>query len=136
MLQEISFTHRSSHHRSKRWFTDSNMDLFIWFEYKVLICFQLSYNKQQQETSLSWHIETGFTHNLVKSTKYHTIHGTRATTLSEGECGLDTATIAREFLQASDQIEVTLADFIFARLVEVPRRLETHSNLATVSKNL
>lgn len=136
MLQEISSTHRSSHHRSKRWFTDSNMDLFIWFEYKVLICFQLSYNKQQQETSLGWHIETGFTHSLVKATKYHTIQGARATTLSEGECGHDAAAIAREFLQASDQIEVTLADFIFARLLEVPRRLETHSNLVTVSKNL
>lgn len=136
MLQEISSTHRSSHHRSKRWFTDSNMDLFIWFENKILVCFQLSYNKQQQEISLSWHIETGFTHNLVKSTKYHTIHGASATTLSEGEHGLDTASIAREFLQASDQIEVSLADFIFARLIEVPGQLETHSNLVTVPKNL
>ena len=48
----------------------------------------------------------------------------------------DAASTAREFLQASDQIEISLADFIFARLIEYPGQLEIHSNHALVSKNL
>lgn len=114
------------------------MDLFIWFENRRPVCFQFSYNKLQQEHSISWHAETGFSHTLVKPEKQHIKYRASATNSSECECQsqFDAASIAREFLQASDHIETTLADFIFARLIEAPGQLETHSNQAPVLKSL
>ncbi|MES0328154.1 MAG: hypothetical protein ABUK13_08185 [Gammaproteobacteria bacterium] len=106
MLQEISSTHRFNHRKPKRWFTDSNMDLFIWFENQRPVCFQFNYNKLQQEHSIGWHAETGFSHTLVKPDKRHVKYRASATSSSECECQcqFDAASIAREFLQASNHI--------------------------------
>lgn len=136
MLQEIFSAHRCHQHRPKRWFTDSDMDLFIRFENQRPVCFQFSYNKLQQQRSIGWHAETGFSHTLIKPENRHVKYRTSATNVSECEHPFDATTIARAFLQASEHIETTLADFIFARLIEAPGQLETHSNQALVLKNL
>ena len=132
MLREISSTQQSHQNKLKRWFTDADMDLFIWFRNQVPVCFQLSYNKQQQEHSVSWHIESGFTHNLVKPgnrpSKY------RMSFIHSPECEFDVATTAQNFLRASQEsIEVPLADFIFARLLEFPSQHDKHSNQVIAS---
>jgi len=134
MLQEIASTHRINNRKPKRWFTDSDMDLFIWFEKQRPICFQLSYNKRQNEHSISWHIDAGFSHSLINPKKRLTKYRHPATASSECECNFNPVSTARDFLQASDCIEATLADFIFARLIEYPGQLETHSNPALVSE--
>ncbi|MDH5388325.1 MAG: hypothetical protein OEY06_07740 [Gammaproteobacteria bacterium] len=134
MLQEIASTHRNNLAKSKRWFTDSNMDLFVWFKNKRPVSFQLAYIKEQQEYSINWHINNGYTHNLIKAELRHIKY--RKSSIHSSECKFDTAFTARMFLLASNNIETTLADFIFARLMAYPGQLEIHSNLAIVSVNL
>ena len=137
MLQEIASTHRINHRKPKRWFTDADMDLFIWFKNNRPVCFQFSYNKRQREHSISWHVESGFSHSLVRpdnrQNKYKVL--TSASPECECQCSFDAMTIARQFLQASDGIQTSLADFIFARLLEAPAQLERRSNQALVSVN-
>lgn len=133
MLREIASTHKKNNRKFKRWFTDSNMDLFVWFKGQVPVCFQLAYNKRQQEHSVSWHVDHGFTHNMIRpkdrQAKYR-IPPTRSS-----ECFFDAMAVAREFLQASDNIDTLLADFIFSRLLEYPQRPLTRPDQAPVSEN-
>ena len=132
MLREISSTQQNTHGKLKRWFTDSNMDLFIWFKNQVPVCFQLCYNKQQQEHSVSWHIDAGFTHHRVKPGSHQSKY--RTSFMQSVECEFDAATNAHAFLLASqDCIEASLADFIFARLIEFPKQHDRHSDQALVS---
>lgn len=136
MLQEISSTHRINHHKPKRWFTDSDMDLFIWFKNQRPICFQLSYNKRQHEHSIGWHVDAGFSHSLIKFENRHSKYQPPGTASPESEHDFKPYLIAREFLLASNCIETTLADFIFARLVEYPGQLDIRSNRTPVAKSL
>jgi len=133
MLREIYSTHQSHQPKSKRRFIDSNMELFVWFKNHIPVCFQLSYNKCQQEYSINWHMNTGLSHNLIKPEYHHIKY--RISLFNPSERMLDTASAASEFLRASEDIDATLADFIFARLLESPNQLEKHSNLALVSTN-
>ena len=136
MLQEIASTHRINNHKPKRWFTDADMDLFIWFKNKRPVCFQFSYNKRQQEHALSWHVDAGFSHSLLKTEQRHTKYQTPTSASSESKQNFNHFSVAREFLQASEQIENSLADFIFARLLEYADQLDKHSDQALVSKSL
>lgn len=67
-------------------------------------------------------IETGFTYKMTPIL------------VADGE--FDAATIARDFLQASDNIEGVLAGFIYARLLEYPARLAIHSVTGSASADL
>ncbi len=136
MLQEIASTHRTNRHKPKRWFTNSDMDLFIWFKNQRPVCFQLSYNKRQHEHSISWHIDTGFSHSLIKAEKRHTKYRIPSSPSSESKQDFNPVCTARDFLQASDHIQTSLADFIFARLIEYPGQLDIRSDQAPVSKSL
>lgn len=136
MLREIYSTHRINHRKPKRWFRDANMDLFVWFKNQRPVCFQLSYNKCQLEHSISWHTDTGFSHSLVKPENRHAKYRILPTPSSEYKCDFNPISTARDFLQASNCIEASLADFIFARLIEYPGKFEIHSNQALVSGNL
>lgn len=132
MLREIYSSRQNNHRKLKRWFTDSNMDLFIWFKNQVPVCFQLSYNKQQQEHSVSWHIDAGFSHNLVKANNRQS--RCRTLFIHSPEREFDVATTAHDFLLACEEsIENSLADFIFARLLKFPRQHDKYSNQALAS---
>ena len=133
MLQEIASTHRINHQKPKRWFKDTDMDLFIWFKNQRPVCFQLSYNKRQSEQSISWHIDTGFSHSLIKPENRQSKYRVIPTPSSEYAYDFNPISMARDFLLASNCIETSLADFIFARLIEYPQKFETHSNQALVS---
>lgn len=133
MLREISSTHQNNRNQFKRWFTDSDMDLFIWFKNRSPVCFQLCYNKCQQERSVSWHIDNGFSHNLIRPKNHSAKYRIPAT--PSPEVAFNAMAIAREFLQASDHIDTALTDFIFSRLLEYPAQLSAHSDQAPVSEN-
>ena len=126
MLREISSTRQNNRHMRKRWFSDSDMDLFIWFRQQVPARFQLSYNKRSQEHAITWDSETGFSHNRVDSGEQETCFKYKMTPILLADGDFDAATIARDFLRASENIEESLADFIFARLLEHPGRLAIH----------
>jgi len=134
MLREIASTCRKNNRKFKRWFTDANMELFVWFKDQTPVCFQLSYDKLSLERSISWHVEAGFTHSMVKPESRHAKQWISPNHSPDDD--FDAAITARQFLVASDNIEAPLADFIFARLIEYPGQLAIHSNPAFVSAGL
>ena len=118
MLREIT-TVRSTSHNRQRWFSDADMDLCVWFNNQMPMQFQLSFNKQYEEHAISWDNNEGFRHSKVddgegRDGRY------KMTPILLDDADFDCLTLARHFLQQSDCLEPTLADFIYARLLEYP----------------
>jgi len=63
MLREIKETGQKRGEPKKRWFSNSNMDLFVWFnDDDEIVSYQLTYNKPNDEKALTWSEEHGFSH--------------------------------------------------------------------------
>jgi hypothetical protein len=120
MLREILATRQDNPDIKKRWFTDSNMDLYIWLNNETPVNFQLTYNKQDKEHAINWNNNTGFSHNRVDSgeTTTHLKYKMSPILLPDGD--FDYPITAAKFLQASENIDRAIADFTYARLLEYP----------------
>lgn len=135
MLREISTIRQPGKHIKKRWFTDSDMDLFIWFNQQVPVRFQLSYNKHGAEHAISWNTETGFNHNRVDSGERFDPPKYKMSPILLEDGEFDAYTTASDFLRASENIEKSLADFIYARLLEYPCLHVIHSNQVPATRD-
>jgi hypothetical protein len=63
MLREIKETGQKRGEPKKRWFSNSNMDLFVWFnDDDEIVSYHLTYNKPNDEKALIWSEEHGFSH--------------------------------------------------------------------------
>jgi multidrug transporter EmrE-like cation transporter len=50
----------------RRWFTDSDFDLIVWFTPAGTICsFQLCYDRRRRERALTWTQDGGFSHDRI-----------------------------------------------------------------------
>ena len=134
MLHEISNVKPQSRGQVRRWFTDNDMDLFVWFSRQAPVGFQLSYNKQTDEKAICWGNENGFQHYSVDSGEVEPIKY-KMSPLYSSDGDFDTYAIARAFLHNSEHIETTLADFIYARLLEYPGASKKHPDQDAASSN-
>lgn len=127
MLYEISHLRQSNRSHVKRWFTSRDMDLFVWFHKSVPVRFQLAYNKRNREKAISWAFHQGFRHYLVDTGETELDHYKQTPILINLCDQQNLTTIAREFLAASENIEIGLSDFIYARLMAHPTIPAKHS---------
>lgn len=98
--------------------------------------FQLSYNKQGHEQAITWNTETGFTHNRVDTGEQFSHFTYKMTPILVADGAFDATTVACNFLRASENIEASLADFIYARLLEYPARAANYSVQGSASTDL
>jgi hypothetical protein len=139
MLKEISKFRHYAGHANRRMYSNSDMDLYIWFNKEVPVRFHLTHNKRGCSRSLSWNTETGFERTRLEQIE--------TVALVMGVSQLldplfstdiqDTpgSVLARRFLHSSEQIVPWLADFIYARLLEYPGRDAAYINPGTALKS-
>jgi hypothetical protein len=66
MLREITETSQKRGEPKRRWFADSDMDLFVWLnDVGDVVSYHLTYNKPHAEKALTWSEEKGFSHHGV-----------------------------------------------------------------------
>ena len=138
MLREIS-GFRNHGYANRRSFTDSDMDLYVWFKDQVPERFHLTYNKRGQTRSISWNNETGFDQWRFASVEaLAAMLGFRNTLdlLYMHDTGdIDAPKLAYQFLHSSENIAPWLADFIYARLLEYPDRYAIRLNRGAVLRS-
>ena len=126
MLREISRFRNYGGHANRRSFTDSDMDLYVWFKDQVPERFHLTYNKQGHTRSISWNNENGFDRwRFAQAEALAAMLGFPhlLESLYINEAGdIHTTIVANRFLHSSEKITPWLADFIYARLLEYPER--------------
>ena len=139
MLKEVSRFRNYGGSANRRSFTDSDMNLYVWFKDQVPERFHLTFNKQGSTQSISWNNDTGFDQwrfaqvealaamlgfpDLLDSFYIHDTGDTPASAL------------ASKFLHSSEKITPWLADFIYARLLEYPDRNAIYINQGTVLRS-
>lgn len=67
MLREIKNVRKIPDEPMRRWFTDEEMDLMVWYSEGEIISFQLCYNKQSAEKAVSWAVGNELVHESVDS---------------------------------------------------------------------
>jgi hypothetical protein len=67
VLRELSnVTQDETFDGKRRWFNDDDMDLIVWVARSgEFVGFQLCYDIQTREHSLTWHRDRGFVHNKI-----------------------------------------------------------------------
>ncbi len=120
MLVQISHLRQSNRSLVKRWFTSLDMDLFIWYRKNTPVKFQLSYNKRNDEHAISWDFHHGFRHYLVDTGECDPAEYKRTPLLIDVCAQENLASLPRDFLVASENIEIGVSDFIYSRLMAYP----------------
>lgn len=126
MLKETSRFANYGGPANRKMFTDSDMDLYIWFKSNEPKRFHLSYNKPFFEQAISWNNESGFEFDRFDAGEAITLMFGLQDNSFENE--ISAPQLALQFLHASEHIEPWLADFIYARLLEYPGRNAIHIN--------
>jgi hypothetical protein len=134
MLREITAIRQNSSEQQRRWFTDAEMDLFIWFCDQIPTGFQLSYGKGGIERSISWKRDTGFSHHCVDDGENRPGRY-KMTPIMLDQPETNIRMLARDFLAASEALDPALADFIYARLLEYPGFRRGCSDQGSLSTN-
>lgn len=134
MLREITTIWQNSSAQQRRWFTDADMDLFVWFCDRIPTEFQLSYGKRDIEYTISWKRDEGFSHYCVDDGENRPARY-KMTPILLDQAELNISQIARSFLAAREAMNPGLAGFIYARLLEQPRFRPGRSDLDNLSTN-
>lgn len=118
MLYEIKNIKQHKNEGLRRWFTDGNFDLIIWYDVnnKSIDGFQLCYDKSNYERALTWMKDKNiFFHNKIDDGE---IPGTLKQTPILVEDGLfDKNKIAEKFKIESNEIDKKVANFVYKKIL-------------------
>ncbi len=139
MLKEISRFRNYGGCANRRSFTNSDMDLYVWFKDQEPERFHLTYNKQGHTRSISWNNASGFDQQRFAQIEALAVmlgvSGFIDAYLIQEGGNIRAAELAYQFLHCSENIAPWLADFIYARLLEYPGRNSIWINQAAALRS-
>lgn len=119
MLYEVKNVRQHKNEGLRRWFTDKDFDLIIWYDYnnKNIDGFQLCYDKNNYERALTWiRADNIFFHNKIDDGE---IPGTvKQTPILVADGLFDKNKIAEEFKVKSNEIDKKIAKFVYKKILE------------------
>jgi len=117
MLHEIRPARQVAGEGFRRWFTDADFDLIVWFKdksEKQVDGFQLCYDKQGNERALTWTRKGGVTHSRVDEGESPYAAKMSPVLLADG--AFDASRILSDFRNASAEVEPRLVDLVVSAL--------------------
>jgi len=117
MLREIKGTVQKRGEPKKRWFTNSNIDLFIWLnEDDEIVSYQLTYSKPNDEKALTWSEEHGFSHLRVDDGARPSKHPASPLLVEDGV--FNPSKIKSMLKENSGELEPSIESFIVSGIEE------------------
>ena len=117
MLREIKGTNQKRGEPRKRWFTDSSMDLFVWFDDDgEIISYHLTYDKSSEEKALTWSDEQGFLHFSVDDGARPGKHPASPLLVNDGV--FKPTKVIAMLKENSDVLESSIMDFVVSGIEE------------------
>lgn len=123
MLVEVKDARQVPGEGFRRWFTDPDLDLIVWFadeSQEQIEGFQFCYDKQRTEHALTWRPGRGLMHNKVDDGE-HPYGAKRSPTLI-ADGSIDLPRILRIFEENAGRLEPRLVKYVGARLREAGGR--------------
>lgn len=119
MLYEIKNVKQYKNEGLRRWFTDKDFDLIVWYdnENKNIDGFQLCYDKSNYERALTWtKNDNNFYHNRIDDGE---IPGAvKQTPILVADGLFDKFKIAEDFNVKSIEIDKKVAKFVYNKILE------------------
>lgn len=116
MLREITNVRQIEGEPFRRWFSDPQLDLFVWYgEGDDIIKFQFCYNKGAGECALTWCRDSGYSHHGVDDGEGG-IYEMKGTPILVADGVPDAGRIATLFREHGQKMEHDLFEFILARI--------------------
>jgi hypothetical protein len=120
MLSEIRNARQVAGEGYRRWFTDDDFDLIVWYaDGGDLVGFQLCYGKEESERALTWTRAHGFQHNRVDTGE---VAGrSKMTPLIIADGTFDADPVVATFRRQCAGLEPALSSFVIQKLGEYPQ---------------
>lgn len=117
MLREIGPVRQDSSRGLRRWFQDDYFDLFVWLDVAgTPLAFQLCYNRNHGEGSITWNSSAGFVHDRVDAGEQSPKRGMTPILRADGQPPY--FRIYNRFLTASTGLPAELRAFLVEQLRE------------------
>ena len=101
----------------RRWFTDRDFDLIVWYDDSsgIIVGFQLCYDKQSDERCLTWRRDGSYSHNKVDDGEIP--YSSKMTPVLVADGIFSKETVAEQFKAAAENIESELVDLVYRKLL-------------------
>ncbi len=117
MLVEIKDVRQIPNDGFRRWFTDEEFDLIIWYEENKITGFQLCYGiKEDNERALTWLKENYYIHNKIDDGESPYTNKMTPILVSDGI--FNKSEIAEKFRKNAMKMEYGLVDFVYKKLLD------------------
>lgn len=117
MLIEIKKVRQIPNEGFRKWFTDKEFDLIIWYEEDIMVGFQLCYGiKNNNERALTWHKGNHYTHNMVDDGESPYTNKMTPILISDGI--FNKSEVAENFREHAKEMEYGLVDFIYSKILD------------------
>jgi hypothetical protein len=118
MLTEYNYPGEQEGDFTRRWFSDSYFDLFVWLDKQGTIDkFQLCYNKSLDEHALTWKHPSSYYHQKVDDGENRP-GKSKSTPILVPDGMFEVSFITERFLHESLEINSEIKNFIHQKLLE------------------
>lgn len=118
MLVEIKAVRQVPGEGRRRWFTDSQFDLIVWYQGDGISGFQLCYGKPRNEHALTWRRPDRYSHTRVDDGEGS--WGAKRTPVLVQDGLFQPDAIARQFKAASTDMDPGVSELVCRCLAEYP----------------
>jgi hypothetical protein len=122
MLYEIKRARQVPGEGFRRWFTDADHDLVVWYPQRgsqEIVGFQFAYDKQTNEHALTWTRERGFEHHRIDAGEKPGQFNASPILVADGLP--DPGRLAERFKQVATNLDAGLYQFIVDKLASYRR---------------
>lgn len=118
VLQELKGVRQIENEGVRRWFSDDYFHLIVWYKEfaEEFLGFQLCYDIYDNERSLTWKEDSGFSHNSIDDDKGFSHHPQAPILISDGN--FDSIVISQKFLDSSNNIPKEITSFVANKISE------------------
>jgi hypothetical protein len=124
MLREWQSVRQIPEEGFRRWFTDQNFDLIVWYpdeSQSEISGFQLCYDKAGKERALTWKKGEGYLHNRIDDGEIP--QGTKRSPILVADGAFSRDRVRDQFVKSSSHVESGIVNFVVAMLNRLDRPL-------------
>ncbi len=116
MLREWKGVRQRPDEGFRRWFTDEEMDLIVWYDSDRRVKgFQLCYGKQTDQHAMTWLSRGGFTHAKVDDGESRPI-GSKSTPILVQDGHIDSERLTHDFVSRATEVEEPIRNLVVKKL--------------------
>ncbi|MFW5684615.1 MAG: hypothetical protein ACOC1I_07170 [Spirochaetota bacterium] len=116
MLREWKSVRQRPEEGFRRWFTDDDMDLIVWYRDDEIRGFQLCYGKRDVQHALTWLADGTYSHARVDDGESGRMPGPKQTPILVQDGHVDTDELAGRFEAHARNIDDELRQLVVARV--------------------